>query len=175
MAHGPDTDELLRRVADATTRLDVSGLNITSLPDLPSDLKRLDCNNTQLTSLPTLPSSLVWLICSYTSITSLPTLPSGLIYLDCYFTNITSLPTLPSSLIYLYCFYNSLRIYQNKNESIHDYEQRWKPIREEDASKKRCQDRCFAIRNELMAAAWDPKRVEKWLEIGGFELYDSLL
>jgi hypothetical protein len=25
-----------------------------------------------------------------------------------------------------------------------------------------------------MAAAWHPRRVERWLEIGGFELLDSL-
>jgi hypothetical protein len=30
------------------------------------------------------------------------------------------------------------------------------------------------IKEELMAAAWHPDRVEKWLEIGGFELFDSL-
>ena len=40
--------------------------------------------------------------------------------------------------------------------------------------KKRNQDRCLAIKEDLMAAAWHPRRVEKWLEIGGFELLDAL-
>lgn len=38
--------------------------------------------------------------------------------------------------------------------------------------KQRIQERCKAIREDLMAAAWHPRRVEKWLNTGGFELLD---
>lgn len=66
MAHGPDTDELMRRIRSCNNKLDLTGLNITRLPTLPSRLKRLDCSNTPLTTLPTLPSGLKSLDCSNT-------------------------------------------------------------------------------------------------------------
>ena len=34
-------------------------------------------------------------------------------------------------------------------------------------------ERIQPFKEELMAAAWHPNRVEKWLEAGGFELFDS--
>ena len=61
--HGPDTAELLRRIAAATTELNVEGLDITSLPDLPAGLQILNCSYTSITSLPALPSGLQKLMC----------------------------------------------------------------------------------------------------------------
>lgn len=40
--------------------------------------------------------------------------------------------------------------------------------------QKRVKDRIQPFKEELIAAAWHPRRVEKWLEMGGFELLDSL-
>ena len=40
--------------------------------------------------------------------------------------------------------------------------------------KKRVQERCSLIKEDLMATAWHPRRVEKWLETGGFELLEAI-
>ena len=37
-----------------------------------------------------------------------------------------------------------------------------------------CQKRMDVLRQDLIAEAWHPRRVEKWLEIGGFELLETL-
>jgi hypothetical protein len=34
--------------------------------------------------------------------------------------------------------------------------------------------RCAAVKEELVAAAWTPARVERWLAVGGPELLDAL-
>ena len=104
LAYGPDTEELLRRIARMHNGyLDVSYLNITSLPPLPSTVKKLVCPVTRLTHLPELPSELQKLSCGSTLITHLPGLPSGLQELYCNYTSITQLPELPSKLQKLYC------------------------------------------------------------------------
>jgi hypothetical protein len=105
MSHGPDTDDLIDSIEDSydSHLLNVSGFDITSLPDLPEDLEELWCNNTQLDTLPDLPSELYVLWCSNTPLTSLPDLPDGLQEIRCYSTQITSLPTLPEQLLILHC------------------------------------------------------------------------
>lgn len=102
MAHGPETEELLRIISTSSTRLMLVNLNITSLPELPSGLKELHCQNTRLASLPELPSELKLLDCCNTRLTSLPNLPAGLQRLYCSNTQLTSLPELPSGLQTLY-------------------------------------------------------------------------
>ena len=118
MAHGPDTEELLRRIATYNSLpmrllrylnlrkniLDVSVLRITSLPTLPPGLQNLECKYTHLTSLPDLPVGLQRLYCYGTQITCLPALPVGLQKLLCFNTPITSLPKLPHTLQELICY-----------------------------------------------------------------------
>lgn len=108
MAHGPDTEALMRRVNRATTNLDVTYMDITSLPQLPRTLKTIHCYGTNITSLPPLPAGLKKLFCSYTQITSLPQLPAGLEVLECSDTPLTSLPELPAGLQKLDCSKNRL-------------------------------------------------------------------
>lgn len=216
MAHGPDTEELLRRIANIQNgQLTVNGLNITSLPPLPSDLKILKCSHTRITSIPelpfgfealncfstpitslpelpstleglncagtqitslpdSLPPNLEELYCDYTEVTTLPKLPPTLKYLSCNYTQITVLPELPSNLQAFACHHTPLIIPKRDGEKYAGYNARWNEWREEQASKKRCQERSKAIHEELVAAAWAPSRVEKWIEIGGFDLLDSL-
>ncbi len=104
MAHGPDTEELLRRIANSSNgMLNVSGLNITSLPELPPDLKILWCNNTHITSLPSFPPGFEAVNCSNTQVTTIPPLPPGFEGLSCCNTPITTLPEpLPPNLDELY-------------------------------------------------------------------------
>jgi hypothetical protein len=109
MAHGPDTEELLRRLETAkrTKVLKTgslwNGLNIDSLPPLPEDLQELHCNNCGIRELPPLPRTLQKLYCQGTLLTTLPELPDGLIALVCYNTPVASLPRLPTTLLDLTC------------------------------------------------------------------------
>ena len=41
-------------------------------------------------------------------------------------------------------------------------------------NRRRIQGRCLAVKEELVAAAWHPRRMERWIEIGGPELLDAL-
>ena len=162
--------------------IDCSNTPITSLPPLPDSLKILACNYTKITSLPPLPKSLQCLFCSDTPITSLPPLPDSLNSLTCFHTKITSLPSLSDSLKLIYCFntpitslppfpasldslmcYNcpNLLIQRKENESIQAYEARWKVFREK-IVRDRCVQRCKAVKGDLMAKTWHPKRFETW-------------
>jgi hypothetical protein len=163
MAHGPDTEKLLQRIANIKNgRLDVSDLDITSFPTLPSSLQELRCRYClNLKSLPKLPSSLKKLDCHATNIKSLPELPSNLQELDCMFTKITSLPELPSSLKKLDCDYAPLIIQRNFRETRVEYNNRWNKYRENE-TKKRHKVRCDILREELVANYWRPENIEKW-------------
>jgi len=101
MAYGPDTDILLERI-ELIPRvkwvLDIEGLNITHLPDLPEGLRLLSCIGTPIKELPPLPSTLWELLCSKTQLTSLPALPPALRLLNCSDTPLTELPELPPKL-----------------------------------------------------------------------------
>lgn len=186
LQHGPDTEELLKRIADCDTKLRVNNLRIHSLPELPVRIQELYCHNTPLTSLPELheglisldcddtpmtslsqlPTTLKFLCCSCTKLTSLPELPTGLIELAINDTQISLLPELPVSLLKLYTWDTSLLIQRNIGEPLKDYKSRWATWREEQASKKRIQERAKVLKEEIAMEAWKPERLEKWLEIG---------
>ena len=217
MAHGPDTDELLRRISNLSgktllgkkslllTNLNITSMpqlpnslknlwcfntkltelpllptslqllycydtNITELPPLPSSLISLSCGDTQITELPPLPNSLINIACNHTNITELPPLPPNLDYLDCSDTNITELPPLPHSLEFLIVKNCPLVLQRMKGESIQDYSARWDEWR----VMKRNQNRCLAVKEDLMAAAWHPRRVERWIEACGIEVLDCM-
>ena len=186
MAHGPDTEELLKRVADCTDTLNVVGLEITSLPSLPSTLLKLFCSFTQIIELPALPSRLQTLVCCATQITKLSELPPRLQELSCHNTQITELPELPPTLYYvdchntqitelpelpptLYCLeYSStpLLLQREEEESISDYNLRWRVWREERDSKKRIQEKTRLLKEEIAMAVWHPRKVARLLEFG---------
>lgn len=140
---------------------------IDSLPKLPTGLKYLYCHNTLLRYLPELPIGLLFLDCNNTLLTSLPQLPESLVGLYIYQTQITILPELPKSLMALYCVQTPLLLqYEKGNETITDYNLRWRAWREEQASKKRIQEKNRILKEDLMVEAWKPERFEKWLEAG---------
>jgi len=97
-----------------TKILDVSSMNLETLPPLQSDLKVLYCRNNKLTNLPKLPKSLETLDCALNSITSLPQLPGSLIDFDCRANKLKILPR-PILKIKRYSYqYNPL------NRRLHD-------------------------------------------------------
>ena len=104
MAHGIDTEELLQRFANYKDGiLNVSNLDILSIPPIPKDVKEFDCSNTSISKLPELPQSLEYLNCSNTKITKLPNLPNCIEYLECSNTKIRKMQNLPKSLKNLSC------------------------------------------------------------------------
>ena len=113
MSHGPHTFELMRRIEESVTtgKLNISYLDITSLPPLPSGLIELYCDNTQLTSLPPLPNSLKELVCYNTLLTSLPPLPYGLEALWCFNTKLPERDDFESMNEYIY----RIRSWQKQN------------------------------------------------------------
>ena len=94
----PDTLEVLRCESN----------KLTSIPRLPSNLKNMYCSDNNLRSFTTFPKSLRILYCLDNQLTALPTLPDGLIKLYCTGNELTSLPTLPNSLKVLHCDHNKL-------------------------------------------------------------------
>ena len=83
MAYGPDTAELLRLVKSQKIYLDISHLNVRSLPELGPDLVSLNCGNCELETLPKLPENLEELNCINNKLTALPELPYNLQNLYC--------------------------------------------------------------------------------------------
>jgi Leucine-rich repeat (LRR) protein len=98
--------------------LNLSGLELEVLPELPNGLKILNCSNNNLKSLPNLPDSLTGLYCSNNKIQSLPDLPGSLTKLDCSNNYLKSLPNLPDSLTALYCNNNQLQSLPNLPDSL---------------------------------------------------------
>ena len=154
MEYGPDTEPLLTMINNLGigNTLDLRTLNITSLPQLPTNLTKLECSYTPITELPPLPitlkllkcantqitelpATLKLLDCSHTQITELPELPTTLERLLCSDTQITELPPLPLSLKELQCRGCPLVIPRKQGESIAKYEARWCIYREEKASR----------------------------------------
>jgi Leucine-rich repeat (LRR) protein len=146
--------------------LDCSHTQLTSLPELPAGLQKLYCSHTQLTSLPELPAGLKELYCWHTQLTSLPELPTGLKELYCWNTLLTSLPELPDGLQELNCSYTPLILQWKEGESISDYNLRWREWREEQASKKRIQEKNKLLKEEIAMEVWKPERMERWIEAG---------
>ncbi len=208
MSYGPDTAILTRRIYESSTSgiLDVSKLNIHSLPSLPVWLKILLCHNTRLTSLPPLPDGLQELYCENTLLVSLPPLPDGLRILYCYNTKITSLPPLPKNLKRFECnntpltllpplptgleilwcnntlltslpplpagleilYFNNIQLDQYfGNETMKEYIYRIRRWQEVEVSRKRIQERARLIKEELVAAVWHPRRVQRLIDLCG--------
>jgi Leucine-rich repeat (LRR) protein len=111
--HAEDRSNVIRdltgiELLENLETLDVSGNEITALPDLPSKLKSLNVSFNQLTALPLLPESLEYFDCGRNRITKLPALPETITELDVNGNILTSLPPLPSGLIDLDCYDNKL-------------------------------------------------------------------
>jgi hypothetical protein len=155
---------------DTLTTLICANTNIIELPPLPDTLISLACDETAIVELPSLPDTLKILYCGHTNITELPSLPQTLEYLDCGNTNITELPSLPDTLEYLDCSRCPLILQRKEDESIQDYNARW----EEWRNMKRNQARCRAVRDDLLAAALHPRRMERLIDAYGIEVLDVM-
>jgi Leucine-rich repeat (LRR) protein len=130
---------------------------ITQLPDLPSKLKVLKANSCQLTELPEIPLKLEVLDVGYNHIRLLPPMPEGLDTLIVNNNLITDFSYLPTSLRVL-TFYGNPGLAKYEGLSINQIRLR--------VNARLAQQRTQAIKEELVAAAWHPRRVERWLSLG---------
>ncbi|HAW3708027.1 TPA: E3 ubiquitin--protein ligase [Escherichia coli] len=80
------------------SHLDLSTLNLTSLPSLPEHVRSLKIDHNALTSLPRLPDSLEKIEASFNQLTTLPELPESLKVLRVGGNRLSTLPELPSAL-----------------------------------------------------------------------------
>jgi hypothetical protein len=171
-----------------------SGSSLTKLPPLPISLKILDCSSTKLTSLPTLPSSLIHLNIRQTQIRRIPPLPPKLIYLNCNQTpvqqlpelphtiqqlwleetNVSILPYIPRGLKHIWTHMAPLLYPRTMEMSMRQFRNLWNTYHEK-KSKTRIQKRASLLRQEIVAKAFHPDRVEKWLEQGGHPLVEMMI
>jgi E3 ubiquitin-protein ligase SlrP len=155
---------------------------LNALPNvLPVKLRSLMCYNNPLGRLPErLPDNLHLLNCSSTLLRELPSVkPASLSFLRCSSNKLTTLPDWVSELQGLRCDGNPLACQQfgcgDTNVSLLEIiEEESNPagyllrlrLAETELSRGRIVSRCYAIKEELMATAWAPARVERWLDAG---------
>jgi hypothetical protein len=146
--------------------------------DLPN-LKQLDWSGRDFTYLPALPPTLEILqLENCRQLKALPRLPEGLRVLDirgC--KNLKTLPEIPASVQEIWCGgCDSLRpSWIRENASNYWDLPKWIRAEQEKAVKERIQKRTRELRQEIVAAAYHPRRVEKWLEQCGFDFLDVMM
>lgn len=94
-----------------STALDLTELNLTSLPQCLSELtslEKLDVSDNCLTQLPPLPPALIELKANYNDMTHLPALPASLQYLFVENNQLVELPSMPGRIAELFAGGNCL-------------------------------------------------------------------
>jgi len=103
-------------------KLDVNGLSLSELSELPDALQLLECYDNNLENLPEFPETLRVLFCGGNNLKTLPELPEALQRLWCWNNNLEILPELPEVLRELYCRDNNLEILPKLPEALQDLE-----------------------------------------------------
>lgn len=99
--------------------LDLSGLQLEILPELPNNLVKLDCSKNKLRSFNVeLPVGLEYIDCSYNYMTTLPFMPVDCRYIDCSHNMIEYIPELPLVCEYFDCSHNRLKILPSLPDSL---------------------------------------------------------
>jgi hypothetical protein len=140
-------------------QLDWSGRDFTELPDLPRTLEILQLENCR-------------------QLKSLPELPEGLRVLDirgC--KSLKTLPEIPMSVKEIWCGgCDSLRPSWVREHASNYWDlPKWIRADQQKVVRERVQKRTRALRQEIVAAAYHPRRVEKWLEQCGWDFLDVML
>lgn len=91
--------------------LQLSSLNLSTLPELPLCIKHLFIEDNQLRELPALPESLITLKMSNNRFVALPDLPPSLETLDVHDNQMRALPELPDTL-------NCLEVWNNRLQQL---------------------------------------------------------
>jgi len=143
------------------------------------NLKQLDWSDRDFMELPELPPTLeVLQLRNCRALRSLPVLPEGLRVLDirgC--KSLKWLPEIPDSvqeIWYAGCTGLRPRDLWEGPENYWDMP-KWLRAEQEKVRKVRIQKRTRDLRQEIVAAAYHPRRVEKWLEQCGFDFLDVMM
>ena len=88
--------------------LDLSNLELKSLPKIPDNIETLILNNNKLSELPLLPEKLTDLYVDNNELTEIDLLPKGLEFISCRNNRILFFTEIPDSLKFLDCRYNLL-------------------------------------------------------------------
>jgi len=80
--------------------------NLSTLPELPSQIEYINCQWNQIDSLPNFPESLKNFDGRHNLITVVPELPNTMEVLRVCFNEVTTIPEFPDSLKILFCAYN---------------------------------------------------------------------
>ena len=95
----------LQYFSDLTTLNCVTN-NLSTLPELPTQIEYINCQWNQIETLPEFPQSLKNFDARHNLITVVPELPNTMEVLRVCFNEVTTIPTLPDSLKILFCAYN---------------------------------------------------------------------
>lgn len=82
--------------------------NLTTIPELPSQITTLSIKSNNLNFINNLPENLIDLDLRYNSLNNVPELPNNMEVLKLCFNNFTTIPDLPDSLRVLFFAYNAL-------------------------------------------------------------------
>jgi hypothetical protein len=143
------------------------------------NLKQLDWSFRPITYLPELPKTLeVLQLANCLELTELPPLPEGLRVLDirgC--KKLKKLPDIPDSVQEIwYAGCKSLQPHGLWDGAENYWDApKWIRAEQEKERKVRIQKRTRSLRQEIVAAAYHPRRVEKWLKQCGFDFLDVML
>ncbi len=143
------------------------------------NLKQLDWSHRPIDYLPKLPKTLkVLQLQNCTELTSLPELPEGLRVLDirgC--KKLKTLPEIPASVQEIWCEGCSNLRPRYIVEDAFSYWNvpRWFREYQQKESRERVQKRTRELRQEIVAAAYHPRRVERWLEQRGWDILEEMM
>jgi hypothetical protein len=171
--------------------LRIRNLPLKTLPIIPSTVRWLSYDRMNLKGLTLdLPSSLTGIALYDLSDAVIPTLPKFLQSFTCWKWNVGDMefPLFPDTIKYVTLRTNeplseSLpwtrahksgeAYYYNLSDRNPAFTKAWNTY-VTDVSKKRILERTKRLKEEIMMKAYHPSRVEKWLDIGGFDLLEMM-
>jgi len=106
------------KISDIIQNLYCTGLNLTTLLPLPSNIKILNVSQNNLNKLPALPPGLKQLYCNNNKLTQLPDLPDTLEEIHCCDNQLECLPKLPKNLRTLWCKHNKIKRLQTLPDKL---------------------------------------------------------
>ena len=165
------------RVPDTLESLTYTNHSTTSCPAFPPGLKYLNVSDLGVYSLPPLPPTLeVLVVKDCYNLTHLPDLPPTLRVLDMQGCHaVKTLPDFPDSLEELWAGGCRGLPQEIRNSFSYWDLPRWIRLQQQEVAKVRQQKRTRALRQEIVAEAYHPRRVERWLETKGWGVLEEML
>jgi hypothetical protein len=159
------------------THLDVRNNSLRYLPLLPRRLQWLSVCYNPIETLPDLPRSLMALTASFCRLTELPEIPLKMQILNVSYNHIRVLPPMPEGLDTLIVNNNQIQDFSylptslrvlvfHDNPGLAKYEGLSISQIRSLINARLAKQRSEAMKEELVATAWHPRHVERWLSLG---------